>query len=95
MARYSPARKRCLRIFSLLQLHPDWTLQQLANADRGLIRMLFEMIHARSQAEGDLVQAITGVAYFYRQFGYEYATSHALCAACTLRLWSGHPIYPA
>ncbi|WP_242527346.1 GNAT family N-acetyltransferase [Ktedonosporobacter rubrisoli] len=40
---------------------------------RGLIRALFEMVHARSEAEGDLVQAITGLVYFYRQFGYEYA----------------------
>lgn len=39
---------------------------------RGLIRALFEMIHARSAAEGHLVQAITGIPYFYRQFGYEY-----------------------
>jgi site-specific recombinase XerD len=31
------------------------------------------MIHARSEAESDLVQAISGIAYFYRQFGYEYA----------------------
>ncbi len=40
---------------------------------RGLIRALFTMIHARSAAEGHLVQAITGIPYFYRQFGYEYA----------------------
>jgi GNAT superfamily N-acetyltransferase len=40
---------------------------------RGLIRALLGMVHARSEAEGDLVQAITGIAYFYRQFGYEYA----------------------
>jgi hypothetical protein len=40
---------------------------------RGLIRVLFEMIHARSAAEGHMVQAITGIPYFYRQFGYEYA----------------------
>lgn len=39
---------------------------------RGLIRALFETIHARSEAEGRLVQAITGIPYFYRQFGYEY-----------------------
>src|SRR5258708_14225884 len=31
------------------------------------------MVHERSEAEADLVQAITGIAYFYRQFGYEYA----------------------
>ncbi|HEU5229648.1 MAG TPA: GNAT family N-acetyltransferase [Ktedonobacteraceae bacterium] len=39
---------------------------------RGLIRALFETIHARSAAEGHLVQGITGIPYFYRQFGYEY-----------------------
>ena len=40
---------------------------------RGLIRAIFDLIHARSQARGDLVQGITGISYFYRQFGYEYA----------------------
>ncbi len=41
--------------------------------NRGLIRTLFDMVHTRSEAEGHLVQAITGIPYFYRQFGYEYA----------------------
>lgn len=41
--------------------------------NRGLIRAVFELIHARSEAEGHLVQGITGIPYFYRQFGYEYA----------------------
>ncbi len=40
---------------------------------RGLVRALFEAFHRRSAAEGQLVQAITGIPYFYRQFGYEYA----------------------
>lgn len=40
---------------------------------RGLIRELFALLHARSEAEGRPVQAITGIPYFYRQFGYEYA----------------------
>jgi GNAT superfamily N-acetyltransferase len=40
---------------------------------RGLIRALFEMFHARSAARGELVQGITGIDYYYRQFGYEYA----------------------
>jgi GNAT superfamily N-acetyltransferase len=44
-----------------------------AYRNRGLIRALFEMLHERSEAEGDFVQAITGIHYFYRQFGYEYA----------------------
>src|SRR5438270_3542611 len=46
--------------------HPDYR-------NRGLIRTLFDMLHTRSEAEGHLVQAITGISYFYRQFGYEYA----------------------
>ena len=40
---------------------------------RGLVRALFEAIHALSAAHGDAVQAITGIPWFYRQFGYEYA----------------------
>ncbi|GAC1392701.1 MAG: hypothetical protein NVSMB38_17110 [Ktedonobacteraceae bacterium] len=41
--------------------------------NKGLIRVLFEMVQARSESEGHMVQAITGIPYFYRQFGYEYA----------------------
>src|SRR5437764_1547300 len=41
--------------------------------NRGLVRAIFELIHARSEAEGHLAQGITGIPYFYRQFGYEYA----------------------
>jgi hypothetical protein len=40
---------------------------------RGLVRAVFELIHARSEASGDLFQGITGIPYYYRQFGYEYA----------------------
>ncbi|MHB8599875.1 MAG: GNAT family N-acetyltransferase [Ktedonobacteraceae bacterium] len=41
--------------------------------NRGLVRAVFELVHARSAVEGHMVQAITGIPYFYRQFGYEYA----------------------
>jgi len=41
--------------------------------NRGLVRAIFSIIHARSEAEGHLVQGITGIPYFYRQFGYEFA----------------------
>lgn len=47
------------------------TLDEYRN--RGLVRKIFEMFHARSEQRGDMAQAITGIAYFYRQFGYEYA----------------------
>jgi len=41
--------------------------------NKGLVRALFEMVHARSASEGHMVQAITGIPHFFRQFGYEYA----------------------
>jgi len=40
---------------------------------RGLIRRQFEVIHAWSTQRGEKVQAITGIPYYYRQFGYEMA----------------------
>ncbi len=40
---------------------------------RGLIAAQFGVLHAKSEAMGHEVQAITGIPWFYRQFGYEYA----------------------
>lgn len=42
---------------------------------RGLVRAMFEAFHARSAANGDLAQGITGIPFYYRQFGYEFAIS--------------------
>jgi len=52
---------------------PEIVASDPAYRNRRLIRAIFEVIHARSEAEGHLVQAITGIPYFYRLFGYEYA----------------------
>jgi GNAT superfamily N-acetyltransferase len=52
---------------------PEIVATDPAYRNRGLVRALFEVIHARSEAEGHLAEAITGIRYFYRQFGYEYA----------------------
>ena len=41
--------------------------------NRGLVRALFEMLHARSAARGDHLQIIFGIPHYYRQFGYEFA----------------------
>jgi len=38
---------------------------------RGLVRQQMEVIHRKSAARGELVQAITGIPWYYRQFGYE------------------------
>ena len=47
------------------------TLPEYRN--RGLVRAQFEVIHAWSADRGEMAQAITGIPWFYRQFGYEMA----------------------
>ncbi|MCC6454874.1 MAG: GNAT family N-acetyltransferase [Caldilineaceae bacterium] len=37
---------------------------------RGLVRALFDAVHERSASLGHQLQSITGISYFYRQFGY-------------------------
>jgi hypothetical protein len=50
----------------LVGTHPDYR-------ERGLVRSQFEVIHQWSAARGEKVQAITGIPYYYRLFGYEMA----------------------
>lgn len=38
---------------------------------RGLIRLQMDVIHALSEKKGELVQVISGIPWYYRQFGYE------------------------
>ena len=40
---------------------------------RGLVSAQFDVLHAKSAAMGHHVQCITGIPWYYRQFGYEYA----------------------
>jgi len=47
------------------------TLPEYRN--RGLVRIQFEEIHKWSAERGDLAQAITGIPFYYRLFGYEMA----------------------
>jgi hypothetical protein len=41
--------------------------------NRGLIRAQFDVIHRWSAERGEMVQGITGIPWYYRQFGYEMA----------------------
>ena len=41
--------------------------------NRGLVRLQFEEVHKWSADSGHHVQGITGIPYYYRQFGYEMA----------------------
>lgn len=47
------------------------TLTEYRN--RGLVRRQFDLIHQWSSQNGDLLQVITGIPYYYRLFGYEMA----------------------
>lgn len=40
---------------------------------QGLVRTQFEVIHGWSRERGELAQVITGIPYYYRQYGYEMA----------------------
>ncbi len=48
----------------LVGTHPDYR-------GRGLVRAQFEVAHEWSAQRGELMQVITGIPHFYRQFGYE------------------------
>jgi Acetyltransferase (GNAT) domain len=50
----------------LVGTHPDYRR-------RGLIREQFEILHRWSKERGHLMQAIAGIPYYYRRFGYEMA----------------------
>lgn len=54
---------------------------------RGLVRALFDAVHERSAALGHVLQGITGIPHFYRQFGYTMAVElddHAFYHLSTL-----------
>lgn len=50
----------------LVGTHPEYRR-------RGLVRAQFEVVHQWSAARGHKVQAITGIPWYYRMFGYEMA----------------------
>ncbi|MCA9997623.1 MAG: GNAT family N-acetyltransferase [Anaerolineales bacterium] len=50
---------------------PELIATDPAYRRRGLVRRQMEALHAKSAARGDLMQAITGIPWYYRQFGYE------------------------
>jgi hypothetical protein len=50
----------------LVSTHPDYRR-------RGLVRAQFQEIHKWSARRGERLQAITGIPWYYRQFGYEMA----------------------
>ncbi len=54
---------------------PDAVSTDPAFRRRGLVRAQMEEVHRWSAERGELVQGITGIPWFYRQYGYEMALS--------------------
>lgn len=50
----------------IVATHPDYRR-------RGLVRETFTALHEHSHASGQVLQVISGIEYFYRQFGYSMA----------------------
>ncbi|MEP6986896.1 MAG: GNAT family N-acetyltransferase [Chloroflexota bacterium] len=68
----------------LVATHPDYR-------KRGLVRTLFEAVHERSAALGQQMQVITGIPYFYRQFGYTMAVDLGQHASYPLDVMADAP----
>jgi hypothetical protein len=52
---------------------PELVATDPAYRRRGLIRAQFDAIHQRGDNAGEMLQFITGIPWYYRQFGYDYA----------------------
>jgi hypothetical protein len=52
---------------------PELIATRSEHRGRGLVRAQFEVIHGWSAARGHRLLAITGIPWYYRQFGYELA----------------------
>jgi hypothetical protein len=52
---------------------PELIATDPAYRRRGLVRVQFDVIHERSRADRQLWQFISGIPWYYRQFGYTYA----------------------
>jgi predicted N-acetyltransferase YhbS len=52
---------------------PEFVASSPTHEHRGLVRAQMELVHRWSEARGDLAQIVSGIPYFYRRFGYEYA----------------------
>jgi predicted N-acetyltransferase YhbS len=71
---------------------PEVVATHAAYRQRGLIRAIFELLHARSVALGHVLQVITGISWYYRQFGYTYAVE--LPASASLPVSEIPPLAP-
>ncbi len=58
---------------------PEAVGTEMEYRHQGLVRLQFETVHAWSRARGQIMQGITGIPYYYRQFGYEMTVELDTC----------------
>lgn len=59
----------------LVSTHPDYRR-------RGLVRAQMDAVHEMSAMRGEMMQVISGIPWFYRQFGYEMALEFGMGYSC-------------
>jgi N-acetylglutamate synthase-like GNAT family acetyltransferase len=52
---------------------PEFVATHEAYRHRGLMTAVLDALHTHSYAQGNVLQAVAGIPYFYRKLGYEYA----------------------
>ncbi len=64
----------------LVSTHPDYR-------KRGLVRAQMDAVHEMSARRGERMQVISGIPWFYRQFGYEMALEFGMGYSCPVSDW--------
>ncbi len=64
----------------LVSTHPDYRR-------RGLVRAQMDAVHEMSARRGEKMQVISGIPWFYRQFGYEMALEFGIGYSCPVSNW--------
>ena len=64
----------------LVSTHPDYRR-------RGLVRAQMDAVHEMSARRGEKMQVISGIPWFYRQFGYEMALEFGMGYSCPVSNW--------
>ncbi len=64
----------------LVSTHPDYRR-------RGLVRAQMDAVYEMSAGRGEKMQVISGIPWFYRQFGYEMALEFGMGYSCPVSNW--------
>ena len=68
----------------LVSTHPDYRR-------RGLVRAQMDAVHEISAKRGERMQVISGIPWYYRQFGYDMALECQVGYSCPFSPWARPP----